>query len=351
MVEVFSKNCSNLTALCIYETGKLWASKFANRLGSLQIAAKAPMSIPSKWANLCQLNLYSLYEDNNWGTEFWKKVGLNLESLTITFDCLDSKYEIEQIQGYCKKIQEVFIHGAYGDNCSISALLVSYGKNLKYAFISDMDEGLLRNVKKSCTNALFSLSLRELDLVRPTLNILGTQVDKINFAVVSRNSVDTNFLEITSAWNQCVCLRELHTSACELEDIRCIFSTPKENLKVLSITNIDPCKAEQIMEICNIGTEEIEQFCLQGGSCPPGTFDKFSKKHKSSLTSVFLPIGAWEDDKLEELIQQLSSLKEFGFWGYPSMNIQKILHDRGIQFRNASGFVYYAPKYPGILGS
>lgn len=89
---------------------------------------------------------------------------------------------------------------------AISKLLVSYGNQLEWAYLSKFTERSMKDVAKSCRNARFRLHKPQRELLLPALNLFGDKLEIIS-AILENHNGDTS--RYTAAWNSCVNLRVL----------------------------------------------------------------------------------------------------------------------------------------------
>lgn len=114
------------------------------------------------------------------------------------------------------------------------------------------------------------------------------------------------------AWDKCVNLQELCMNARKIEDLKNVFSSPKEHLKVLKIEHDDDSNAEdvkKVRDVCAKGTKCVEELEYFG---PPLTRDiskTFFGANRTSLSSVIACTREYHVGKiLDELLDSLLKL-------------------------------------------
>ena len=137
----------------------------------------------------------------------------------------DAESGLEGIKTYCQNLRCINIHGRRRLNLSISNLLASYGERLQQCHVEDMNEIELKAITSACKNARFTAMVLCGSELYSTLEVLGSQLDKI---YVDNREGSLDFRDCTNAWNGCVNLREIQVMNCCGKIAREIIATPKE---------------------------------------------------------------------------------------------------------------------------
>ena len=203
----------------------------------LEIVTGTTSTISKTCHNLRELNLTVMGCIE--GTDVRERAGRRLESLTINLKTYlsldmnviymhyapDAESGLEGIKTYCQNLRCVNIHGRRRLNLSISNLLASYGERLQQCHVEDMNEIELKAITSACKNARFTAMVLCGSELYSTLEVLGSQLDKI---YVDNREGSLDFRDCTNAWNGCVNLREIQVMNCCGKIAREIIATPKE---------------------------------------------------------------------------------------------------------------------------
>lgn len=201
-------------------TAWVWTSKFGSRIQKLQrcttTLAVRPSLPPVSLVGLLR-EFFLLFPGFGFiNGDFWETVGGTLESFKCV-GCLDrASMHMEKIELHCRKMREIAIAIHHNEgNDALCRLLASYGKQLEWAYLKNMNESQYNVLKVACPNARFYAYITGYGyhLLASTLNVLGPQLSELflgpehqhDFAV-SRNHDYSNW---TRAWNKAIKLREL----------------------------------------------------------------------------------------------------------------------------------------------
>lgn len=303
----------------LYDCPNLKSSSITNMVGNgwngSEMRGGYPLYVPANMAGLRELTL-EFYDGKEGGNDFWEKVGLNLETLTVHGVTYFDKV-VGDIKRHCRNLKRKSIHpseheGIDEGEASLAKLLVSYGPQLDYALIFNMGDVEIRRVADACPNAGFpsrdhaaniSVSILNLD----ALTIFGSE--------------DYDHGARINAWNNFMNLRELLMSE----------SSAKDQQKVLELvfSDYDPSKyVKKAMDTCGKGTKRVEKLIYEGPPIYRDGVYMFCEANKASLSSVTL-----EGKKLGELLDlllELSALGELYLDGEIPHSVYKTLQMRGV---------------------
>jgi len=219
-------------------------------------------------------------------TGFWRAIGRGLEKLIVT-ESIDTPAEIGAIQQHCRNLNSISLAWQGSKfQPAIAALLASYGDQLKYSLLWDIDEQQLREIADACPTARFHLEGYSYGCLLAGLNVLGPRLENVTSSDFEQ---DIGGIEFANPWYKCCNLRELHVKLLTVETAEAIFSTPKEHLKLLEFCLDDKCNVEyvkNVMNACSKGTRCVEKLIFDGPLIILDCFNMFFKANMASLSSV-----------------------------------------------------------------
>lgn len=309
MLDDFSAKCANLTALSIESDGRAWIERFGARLEALELgldpSRSAFFAIQNYCTNLRELTLNAVHKTDVGRSNIWQKIGATLEVLDVAFH-FPCAGEIVKIEKHCRKIRHLHVEEEEAINTALASCLASYGDQLEFASLFDMNEQQLQQVVSSCKKAKFTLFLEEADTIT-TLNIIGAQLDSASVSL--DNNVFDSDEQLRAAWDVCENLRTLHiVSDCSSDDLRRVCNAPKNNLKIVNLYINDQQTGDSAKEI--IGTlangtcalEDIELHCVDP---PVGTFDSLVARNSSTLKKVYIYVhNRMSDESAHDVVDK-----------------------------------------------
>lgn len=103
----------------------------------------------------------------------------NLESLVVT-GSYHASSEVGPIKKNYRKLNSICLSGCYdADIAGIASLLTSYGTQLDYARLLNMNDDQLRTVGDACANSRFHLQASRAPFPVTGLNLLAPRVDAV----------------------------------------------------------------------------------------------------------------------------------------------------------------------------
>lgn len=172
-------NVQSLILDCDAPEGRVWLEMFGKNLVCLRSEYFLHWrEISTFCPGLRHLYLGTVDCHGEYGYTFWKKVGKNLETLSIHVT-LGGLNQISLIKEHCRGIKRLLLSGSDGEvNDEISKRIVSYGDQLVGAELTFMSEAQMLLVKNSCSNSRFDLCI-EYDDLGPALSMLGDKIGAI----------------------------------------------------------------------------------------------------------------------------------------------------------------------------
>jgi len=167
LVDDFVNHCPKVTSLSVGEDGDtVWTNKFGSQLEILEVSAGVPISIPEHPPALRELTMDTYV--GNW--DLLRAIGGSLERLVINMMNGYHGDEAGKIKLHCPNLKSISLHNHHP---AVSRLLASYGDQLEYALLYELDEYQINDVAVACPNARFHLNIPCEDLSSPTLNLIG----------------------------------------------------------------------------------------------------------------------------------------------------------------------------------
>jgi len=218
--------------------------------------------------------------------------------------------KLRDVKQHCRNLKNISLEGEeYEEKASIATLLASYGGQLEYALLYEMDEVHLKEVSDACPTARFHLETGDMDRLFTGLNMLGPRLEVIYI----------QYFEITetvdgwkNAWSNATSLRKLYIKGSKSGDVEAIFSTPKEHLKELVLPiphDTDAGEEKKLMDVVAKGTKCVEAFSVFGFNFYRNSVKDFLEQNKYSLSSIVVRGKFRErDEKLDELLDAFLEL-------------------------------------------
>lgn len=173
----------------------------------------------------------------------------------------------------------------YQLNPGISRLLASYGDQLEYCVVEDMNEGEITTIASACKNVRFSVRMySHTDNISRTLKFLRSQLEKIEIEVEVDDDESYDYNDFRKAWNECVNIRYLEFHNCNIEHAKAIMAIPKKNFTELHISPPHGMEEEvkKLLDIFAEGTVAVEDFEFYG-RLSVEAMEKFVARNGSSL--------------------------------------------------------------------
>ncbi len=315
-VDEFLRKCPNLSALKICSASTpIWLEKLGSRLGRLEIRVSSPSvcrMISGYCTELRELHIEEARKFSVGRSNLWAKVGGKLEKLTITF-MFSSSMEIRKIQQHCRKIRWLHIPVQERVNPAFAECLVSYGEQLEYAFLVDMNESQLEAIVTACPNAKFHMSMEE-SCHGKSLGLVGSCLEKV---VLFRYGVN-DLCSLVKGWNAChkIEVAWLHYEV-SLSYVRALFTKPKPDLLELELQVGFAEEMPTVREIVDCiadGTGALRRFKLTSEGIADGLFDKLVAQNQSlqefiCTADLYEPDGRCDVAKIAESILELPRMK------------------------------------------
>ncbi len=86
--------------------------------------------------------------------------------------------EIRKIQQHCRNIRWIYTIDVERVNPTLSECIVSYGEQLEYAFLADMNQSELEAIVTACPNATFNISAERTNHSH-SMEIVGSRLGKV----------------------------------------------------------------------------------------------------------------------------------------------------------------------------
>ncbi len=316
-LDEFLRKCSNVKSLYINSTStRIWLERLGPRLERLEIRAPTRticQSISTYCTQLRELHIGEAYKSDVGRSDLWEKVGGTLEKLCVTF-MFPAFKEIRKIQQHCRKIRWLHIPEEERINAALAECIASYGKQLEYAFLPDMNQSQLEAVVTACPNASFHMSIEEMSHGY-SLKLVGSRLEK---AVLFTDGVKY-FRRLTKGWNACPNVKNVvFMEEVSLSYVKAMFTKPKPALMKLELV-IDPgaekSTVKEIVDCIAEGTGALRYLNLTIEGLADCLFDKLVARNRS-LQEFICNAGLYDDDgkvdlpKMAKGILDLPKLKE-----------------------------------------
>lgn len=137
--------------------------------------------------------------------DFWETAGATLEVLTELRTEHSLICEINTIQRHCRNLKSIsLIEQDKEDIAGITALLASYGAQLEYAYLREMNIRQIRTVANACPNARFRVGFYDTPISPACLRIHGPRLEKASIHKITAGHKRSSW---KNAWGKCINLR------------------------------------------------------------------------------------------------------------------------------------------------
>ncbi len=308
-LDEFLRKCPNVKDLEICsDSTRIWIQKLGPRLERLEILSptrSVSLAISSYCTQLRELHIGETDKSDVGRTDLWKKVGGTLEKLGVTFTFSAFK-EIRKIQQHCRKIRWLHIPVEERVNLALAECIVSYGEQLEYAFLANMNQSQLEAIVTACPNAVFHVYMNGRSHGY-SLQLVGSCLQR---AVLFRCTVN-DFCRLTKGWNACPNIEKAALfKEVSLSYVRAMFTKPKPVLLELEIFigfGEEMSTVRKIVDCIAEGTGALRHLNLTIGGLADGLFDKLVARNQS-LQEFICRADVYEDDGKCDVVKMVEGI-------------------------------------------
>ena len=333
-LDEFLRKCPNVKGLDISSTNtRIWLEKLGPKLERLETPAPTSsicLSISSYCTQLRQLHIGRASKCDERRSELWEKVGATLEALSVTYTFPAFK-EIRTIQQHCREIRWLHILGTEHINPTLAECFVSYGEQLEYAFLPDMNESQLEAIVSACPNAVFGMCIEKMSHAN-SLELAGSRLEKA--ALFTKGVYNFSFLK--KGWNACPNIEKVVLlDEVSLSYVRAIFTEPKPallELELLIDLGEESSEVREIVDCIAEGTGSLRYFYLTTDGLADGLFDKLVARNQS-LQQFICNADWYEDDGMCDVAKMAKNVLEL-----PKLKYCWINADNNVEITNETHF-------------